>query len=134
MCSLLILVFCSTQSEINGLLAHFYISVLFDSVKLKGWGLWVHLKTSEKGQLHCWPHPESFPQKEMTATSTALWSWARLDEPNYKELNLFIGKHCYSTVIRGKRNPTRRKDSRTPRLHANCQDQVEVLTFSYFKT
>lgn len=35
----------------------------------------------------------------MTATSTALGSWARLEQPNYKELNLFIGKHGYSTVI-----------------------------------
>lgn len=71
-----------------------------------------------------------FPKKEMTATSTALGSWARLEEPNYKELNLFIGKHCHSTVIRGKRNPTRQKDSRTPRLRANCQDQRGALPFA----
>lgn len=57
-----------------------------------------------------------FPEKEMTATSTALGSGARLEQANYKKLNLFIEKHCYSTVIGVKGT---HQDSRMPRLNAN---------------
>lgn len=86
-------------------------------------GLWVHHWTSEKGRLLSDLGRICFPKKEMIATSTALGSWAKLEEPNYKELNLFLGKHRYRTVIWGERNPARRKDSRTPRTRANGQPQ-----------
>lgn len=54
-----------------------------------------------------------FPlKKEMTATSTALWSWARLGLAIRKKINLFIGKHCCGIEGRSRANCARRKRSR----------------------
>lgn len=132
-----VMAWCLTEVEIEVITVFSFVNLsLFWSSQVlerSNWGLRVHLQTSEQGHLPCWPQPGLFPEKEMTATFTAHGSWARREQPNYKELNLFIGKHCaHSTVIRGKRNSARRKDSRTPRLRANCQDQQDVLPLSCF--
>lgn len=59
----------------------------------------------------------------MSATSTALGSWASLEQAIYKKLNLFIGKQSHSTRIREKQ-----ESSKTERQ----SDQQEALLSTHF--